>query len=218
MQVKRPIMSPRRKKPLYDRRVIVKTRRMKTNVKRNTAFYRNRKLLSKLVSDPFKYYIYQKLKYYPYVYSRHYEIKKSKSPRNTVPSRVSTSSVPLLNDGGGTSGIASTTYSVSPSFPSTSKKMSSSTPVSSRSRSFFNASLNSLSNLFSGKSEPEELDGFDDPPTLRLISESAYNTPIRTKKERNSITHQPKMRLEVSPLNATPSPSHTRSKQHYKNL
>lgn len=48
--------------------------RLKTNVRKNTQYYRRRSFMRKLVNDPFKYYIAQKIKNYPHVYSRHYDI------------------------------------------------------------------------------------------------------------------------------------------------
>lgn len=56
--------------------------RLKTGVKRNTQYYRIQKFIRKLINNPLKYYLYQKIKNYPHVYSSNRQVLLPKKIKN----------------------------------------------------------------------------------------------------------------------------------------
>lgn len=54
----------------------MKKSRVRTNQIKNTQYYRRQSFIRNLINNPLKYYMWQKIKNYPHVYSKHYDIRK----------------------------------------------------------------------------------------------------------------------------------------------
>lgn len=77
-------------------------KRLKSGLKKNSTYYRIRRFVRRLVSDPLRYYFHQKLKYYPHEYARHFEIKAASPP----PPLFRTSETTISNVVDGPAGIS----------------------------------------------------------------------------------------------------------------
>lgn len=102
-------------------------RRLRSNQKKNSQYYRRRNFIRQLLNDPLKYYYYEKLRNYPHVYAHHFDIKLlpansrnantnrfdlslPTSPIYRAGARASTGAIPFNIDGGGVSGDSTSLY------------------------------------------------------------------------------------------------------------
>lgn len=140
--------------------------RIKGNIKKNSQYYRRRNFIRKLINNPFKYYMFEKLKNYPHVYSKHYDIK----PRKTV-TKTSVGAVPL--NVGGPSGTTTSTINItstpkSPSganFTPFKEKMS---PIFTPVRTYASDFATTIGNLFSSSKKSQNINDDDLAETQKL--------------------------------------------------
>lgn len=93
---------------------------MRDGIRRNSKYYRTRRYIRDLVSNPLRYYLFYALKNYPHTYSKNYSVKLARAnekKENRPPVRISEGVVNVDASVPGTSGYStgfSPTYASTP--------------------------------------------------------------------------------------------------------